>query len=136
MAVRSSSSFLCGADKLSTTAVFEELLPKDMSDESDLSRIAIKFALAAKPREGVNADGFQVTDALSRATEGVNALSSTPRVVGLMGSGVDTGTNVGTNVQTFDNTWSVLLDRMKLFDQIVTNITQVLGIWLADSFLI
>ena len=48
-------------------------------------------------------------------------------VVGLSGSVVDTSTNVVTNVQTFDTTWSILLQRMGLFNKIVTAIAQVCG---------
>jgi hypothetical protein len=86
-------------------------------DGSDLSGITIKFALAAEPREDVSADERQATDAATRATA-VNPPSSTPAAIGLLSSAVDTGTNVATEVQTFETAWSVLLQRMELFNRI------------------
>ena len=115
-------------DTISTIKVFEESLGKDTSDGRDPAGIAIKFALASESREGVNADELQAMDAATKATEGVSALGSVPAVVGVMGSVVDTGTNIVTEVQTFENTWGVLLKRMKLFNQIVADIAQVFGV--------
>ena len=100
---------------------------KDASDESDLSGMTISFALAAQPLGlgDVNADERQARDAVNRATA---PLSSTPAAVGLLGSAVDTGTNLVTGAQTFETTWGVLLHRMELFNGIVDGIAQVFGV--------
>ena len=116
--------------------VLEKNIGKDTSDGFDPSGMTIKFALADVSREGVNADDLQVADAVTKANEGVSALGATPPVVGLMNSAVDTATNVVTKVQTFENTWGVLLQRMKLFNKIVAGIAQVFGISRVDSFFI
>ena len=123
----------CSTDASSAIAVLEEtLLVGKNTDRSDLSGITIKFALAAEPRGNTNADERQATDAVTRVT-GVNPLSSTPAAVGLLSSAVDTGTNVVTELQTFETTWSVLLQRMELFSKIVDGIAQVFGVQCLDS---
>ena len=114
-------------DASSAIIVLEDTLRagKDASDESDLSGMTISFALAAQPLGDVNADERQARDAVNRATA---PLSSTPAAVGLLGSAVDTGTNVVTEAQTFETTWGVLLHRMELFNGIVDGIAQVFGV--------
>ena len=121
-------------DASSAIKVLEDTLHvgKDTPDGSDLSGMTIKFALTAEPRGDVNADERQATDAVTRVT-GVNPLSSTPAAVGLLSSAVDTGTNVVTEVQTFESTWGVLLQRMELFNKIVDGIAQVFGDRCLDS---
>ncbi|KAG8219236.1 hypothetical protein J3R82DRAFT_74 [Butyriboletus roseoflavus] len=105
--------------------VLEETLRKDSPDGSVVSGITIKFAFASEPRRDANADQRQATDAVTRATEVVGTLGPTPAVVGLLSSAVDAGTNVVTEVQTFETTWGVLLQRMELFNKIVTDIAQI-----------
>ena len=124
----------CSTDASSGITVLEDtlLVGKNTTDRSDLSGITIKFALAAEPRGGANADERQATDAVTRAT-GVNPLSSTPAAVGLLSSAVDTGTNVVTELQTFETTWGVLLQRMELFNKVVDGIAQVFGVQYLDS---
>ena len=126
----------CCTDTISTIKVFEENLGKDTSDGSDPSGMTIKFALAVEAREGVNADQLQASDAVTNANEGVSTLGSTPPVAGLMNSAVDTATNVVTEVQTFENTWGVLLQRMKLFNKIVAGIAEVLAFSMSIFFFI
>ena len=111
--------------------MLEEPLRKATSDGSVLSGITIKFS--AQLREGANADELQATNAVTKATERVSALGSTPPVVGLLGSAVGTGTNVVTEVQTFETTWGVLLKRMELFNEIVAGVAAVFGILRHDS---
>ena len=124
----------CSTDASSAIKVLEDTLRKDTPDGADASAgITIKFALAAEPRGDVNANERQATDAVTRA---VNPLSSTPPAVGLLGSAVDTGTNIVTKVQTFETTWGVLLQRMELFNKIVDGIAQVFGAQCLDSFTI
>ena len=113
------------ADAIAANKVLEEHVRNDASDGSELSGMTIKFALATDSREGVNAAKLQVTDAVTNATEGVSALGPTPRVVDTASSAVDTITNVVTEIQTFGNTWGVLLKRMELFNRIVADIAQV-----------
>ena len=105
--------------------MFEHALRGDSSDGSNLSEITIKFALAAEPRADVNADERQASDAVAAATAVINPLSSTPAAVGLLGSAVDTTAKISTELQTFETTWDVLLQRMELFNKIVGGIVQV-----------
>ena len=63
--------------------------------------------------------------AVTQATEATGTLGSTPAVVGLLASTIGAGTTVVTEVQTFETIWGVLLDRLELFDKIVTNIVAV-----------
>jgi len=97
----------------------------DTSDKSDLPGLAIEFALAAEQCADIHADERQATDAVVRATGTVNPLSSTPAAIELLTSAVGAGTNVVPEVQTFETTWGVLLQRMELFNRIVTDIAQV-----------
>ncbi|KAF8549978.1 hypothetical protein OG21DRAFT_1525465 [Imleria badia] len=78
---------------------------------SDLSTITIKFALAAQRRSDANTDERQAADAVTAATRAANPLS-TPIAVGILGSAVDTTTNVVTI-------------RMEFFNNIVTAVAQV-----------
>ena len=116
---------ICSTDAIYPIIVLEETLRKDASDGSDLSGMTIKFALVAEPRGDVNADQRQAIDAVTRATEAVGALGPTPAVVDHLSSVVDTGANAVAEVQTFENTWGVLLQRMELFNKIVAEIAQV-----------
>ncbi|KAG6377914.1 WD40-repeat-containing domain protein [Boletus reticuloceps] len=105
--------------------VLEVPLPKDSPDEQvDSPEITIKFALTVELRGNVDADELQATDAVNKATEMVNALA-TPQIVGLAGSVINTGINIATELQTFENTWSVLLKRMALFNKIVAGIAEI-----------
>ena len=118
----------CITDVIAGIEVFEENLGRNTSDRSGLSGTTLKFTLTIESPEGGNADELQAADAVAQATKGVSAVSSIPRSVDLASSAVDTVTNVVAEVQTFDNTWGVLLERMELFNKIVTDIAQVLGI--------
>ncbi|KAF8132077.1 hypothetical protein EV363DRAFT_1583662 [Boletus edulis] len=104
--------------------VLECTLGKDTSDESD-SGMTLKFALSAESLGNSNADGRQVIDAVTVASEAINPLNSTPAAAGLLSSAVDAGTNVATGTQTFETTWGVLLQRMELFNKIVTGVAQI-----------
>lgn len=122
----------CCTDAISAIKVLEEPLRKDTSDESGLAGITIKFGFAAILREGPNASELQAADAVTKMTETVSALGSTPPVVSLLGSAVDTGTNVVTKVQTFETTWGALLKRMELFNKIVADIAAVFHVHRLD----
>jgi len=111
-------------DAISAIKVLEYTF-RDPSDKSDLPGLTIKFAMAAEPRADIDADERQATDAVVRATEAVNPISSTPAAIELLTSVVDASTNVVTEAQTFETTWGVLLQRMELFNKIVTDIAQV-----------
>ena len=128
------TTILCitwSTDASSVIKVLEDAL--HTPDGPDLSAITIKFALAVEPRGNVNADERQATDAVTRVTA-VNPLSSTSAAVGLLSSAVDIGTNIVTEVQTFETTWGVLLQRMELFNKIVDGVAQVFGAQYLDSF--
>ena len=124
----------CSTDASSAITVLEDTLLVGKNG-SDLSGITIKFALAAESLGDANADERQATHAVTRAT-GVNPLSSTPAAVGLLSSAVDTGTNVVTELQTFETTWGVLLRRMELFNKIVDGIAQVFDVQCLDSLMV
>ncbi|KAG9313821.1 hypothetical protein JVU11DRAFT_4586 [Chiua virens] len=102
--------------------VFEQTLGKDASDASDLSGITIEFMFIADLPEAVDADQLQ---AVTWAAEAVASLTGTPAVVSPFSSGVDTTTKVVAEVQTLENTWGVLLDRVKVFNDIASKIVQI-----------
>lgn len=89
------------------------------------SGFTIKFALTVGTRGNIGADELQATDAAKQASEMVSALSPTPQVVGLADPVINTAINVVTELQTFENTWGVLLQRMMLFNKIVGGIAAV-----------
>ena len=95
------------------------------SDAPERSGITIKFTLVVEAREDVNANELQATDAVNRATEAISALRPTPQIVGQVDSAIGTGTQVATELQTFENTWNVLLQRMALFNEIVAGVAEV-----------
>ena len=97
--------------------------------------ITIKFALAVEARGDVDANELQATDAIKRATEVISALRPTPQIVGKVDSAIGAGTQVATELQTFENTWNVLLKRMDLFNKIVAGIAEVSGIQRLVPFL-
>ena len=117
----------CSTDAITVIKVFEENLGGNTSDRSGLSGTTLKFTLTAESPERGNANELQAADAVAQAAEGVSAVDPVLRSVGLTSAAVDTTTNVVTEVQTFYNTWSVLLERMELFNRIVADIAQVLG---------
>lgn len=104
--------------------MLEEPLAKDPNGPEPLGKI-IKFTLAAEPRGNVNTNELQAIDAVNRAAGMVSALGPSPEVVGLAGSAIDTVTNAVTQLQTFENTWGVLLQRMAAFNKIVAGIAEV-----------
>ena len=97
------------------------------SDAPERSGITIKFALAVDAHGNVDKNKLQATDAVNKATETVNAFRPTPQIVGQVNSAIGTGTQVTTELQTFENTWNVLLQRMALFNKIVGGIAEVSG---------
>ena len=105
--------------------MFEEDLDKDTSDGPDPSGMTIKFVLAADSRESASVAELQATVVVAPATEGISAFGPTLRTVGFTTSAVDMTTNVVTEIQTFANTWNVLLERMELLSKIVADIAQV-----------
>ena len=118
----------CSTDAIAAIKVFEENLGRNTSDRSGLSGTTLKFTLTDKSPEGANADDLRAGDAVAQAAEGITAVGRIPRPVDLASSAVDITANAVAEVQTFDDTWGVLLDRMTLFNRIVTDIAQVLGI--------
>ena len=96
------------------------------NDSSDRLGITLKFNLVAPPRGDGNAEELQAVDVVAAASRSITSLGCTPAVVALLNSVVDTGTKATTETQTFNNTWGILLKRMKLFNEIVTDIAQVL----------
>lgn len=113
-------------DAISVIKVLEVPLPKDTSDEQiHSSGLTIKFALTTEMREDISVDELQATDAVSRATEMASLLAPTPQIASLADSTISTSTSVATKLQTFENTWGVLLQRMALFNKIVAGIAEV-----------
>ena len=104
--------------------MLEKTLRQRASDGSD-STITIKFSLTAESREAGDAAERQAADAVTKVTTVLGPLESTPQAAVQLGSVVDTGTAIITEVQTFETTWSVLLDRMTLFNKIVSDIAAV-----------
>ena len=113
--------------------VLEVPLGGGTSDAPERSRMTIEFTFSAEPRGDVNANEHLATDAVRRATQMINALHPTPQIVGQVGSAIDTGIKVATGLQTFENTWNVLLRRMALFNKIVAGIAEVSGVQRLDS---
>lgn len=114
--------------------VLEEPLDKDTSiGKMNSSRVEIKFALTAEKRGDIGADELQATDAINRVTEMISTFGPTSQIIGAVDSAINTGANVVTKAQTFENTWGVLLQRIDLFNQIVAGIAKVSGILLLES---
>ena len=104
--------------------MLEKTLRQRASDGSD-STITIKFSLTAESREAGDAAERQAADAVTKVTTVLGPLESTPQAAVQLGSVVDTGTAIITEIQTFETTWSVLLDRITLFNKIVSDIAAV-----------
>ena len=68
----------------------------------------------------VDPNQLQVTHAVTQATA--------PQIVGNVLSAISTGTQVVTELQTFESTWNILLKMMDLFNKIVAGIAEVSGI--------
>ena len=105
--------------------VLEVPLGGGTSDPPEHSGVTIKFALAFEVRGDVNANELQATDAVNRGMEASGTLRPAPRIVGQVDSAISTGTQIATELQTFENTWNVLLKRMALFNKIVARIAEV-----------
>ncbi|KAH0826228.1 hypothetical protein J3R83DRAFT_5686 [Lanmaoa asiatica] len=116
-------TMLSSTDAISVIEVLEVPLAGGTSDVPQPSGITIKFALAAQPRGDANAYELQATDAINRATGTTSALA--PQIVGLVDSAINTGNTVVTEVQTFENTWGILLQRMALFNKIVAGVAEI-----------
>jgi len=111
-------------DAISVVKVIEVPLRKNTSHgKIRSSGITIKFAVTVEMRGDMGADELQATDAVTGAIGMVSVLRPTPQIVGLADSAVNT--NVVTELQTFENTWGVLLQRMDLFNRIVAGIAEV-----------
>ena len=108
--------------------VLEVPLGGGTSAAPERSGITIHFAFAAEPGEDVNANELQATDVVKRAMGAVSSFRPTPQIVGQAGPAIDTGTNIATGLQIFENTWNVLLQRMALFNTIVAGIAEVSGV--------
>ena len=104
------------------------LLRENISHAPERSGITIKFAFVVEARGDVNINELQASDAVNRATEAISALHPTPQIVGQVDSAIGTVTQVTTELQTFENTWNVLLKRMALFNKIVAGVAEVSGI--------
>ena len=102
------------SDTMPQHIVLEVPLGGGTSDPPKRSGITIRQA-----RGDVDANELQVTDTVTQAT--------TPQIVGNVVSAVGTGTQVITELQTFESTWNVLLKRMNLFNKIVAGIAEVSG---------
>ncbi|KAH0826236.1 hypothetical protein J3R83DRAFT_5695 [Lanmaoa asiatica] len=118
-------TMLSSTDAISVTKVLEVPLAGGTSDASEPSGITIKFALAAQPRGDANANELHATDAIDRATEVTSALAPTTQIVGLVDSAIDAGNAVVTEVQTCENTWGILLQRMAIFNKIVAGVAEI-----------
>ena len=105
----------------------EVLLGGGPSDVPVHTGTMTKPALNAEPRGDVNANELRVADVVESAVEAVSAFRPTPHIVVQVDSAIGTGTQVATQLQTFENTWSVLLTRMALFNKIVGGIAEVSG---------
>ena len=106
--------------------MFEVLL--GTSNAPEHLGITIKFALAVETRGDAEANKLQATDAVKKATAAISAFCPTPQIVGQVDLVIGTSTQVATQLQTFENTWNVLLTRMALFNKIVGGIAEVSGI--------
>lgn len=109
--------------------MFEGPLSCDTSNgRKDPSRFTIKFALSAETRGNADADKLQAADAVHKAAGIVGELGPAPQLVGLADSAINTGTNVVAKLQTFENTWGPLLQRIALFNKIVAGVATVLDV--------
>lgn len=104
------------------------MLGRDTSDMSDASEITIKFTLEAKSCGHGNTEESQARDAIAQVSKAVTPLSSTPAAVKVVNSAVSTAAkiaSIATKAQTFETSWSTLLERMKHFNNIVDGIAEV-----------
>jgi hypothetical protein len=108
--------------------VLEVPLSGGTSDPPERSGITIKPALTVEARGDIDANERRVTDAVKQATEAISTLRPTAQIVGNVVSAIGIGKNVATELQTFENTWNVLLKRMDIFNKIVGGIAEVSGI--------
>ena len=107
-------SMECSTDAIAAIKVFEENLGGNTSGQSSLMGTILKFTLTAESPMGGNANKLQAANVVAETTKGVSTVSPISRFVDLTISVVDTTTNVITKVQTFNNTWSILLERIEL----------------------
>ncbi|KIJ60985.1 hypothetical protein HYDPIDRAFT_31686 [Hydnomerulius pinastri MD-312] len=107
--------------------VIEEVLDKTTAGGRVApTGITIKFVLSMEKRAGTaGVEDLRAEDAQTRANVAVQELGPTPQAVGLATGAVDTIGNVTVEAQTVENTWGVLLDRIKLFTQIVDGIVEI-----------
>lgn len=115
-------------DTICTIKVFEATLGKNTPDESG-SGFTIKFLFTAEPRKSGDAMEHQATDAVTRAAKVIGSVSSTPMAMGLV---TDAVSSITAKVQGFESTWGVLLERMALFNTIVSDIVAVFDVHLLD----
>ena len=107
--------------------VIEVPLDDATSSATQPSRIVIKLSLATTPQGETKADELQAAEATKRAMEEVGALGA-PQIVTQVDLAISTGADIATGLQTFENTWGVLLQRMATFNKIVAGIAEVSGI--------
>ena len=109
-------------DVLSRSAVLEVALGKASSDGPDPLDITLRFALAVDQCDAVGAvvpvgpQGAEIPS-MSKTEKTLRSLPST--------AAVDTGARVLPVVQTSENTWSLLLQRINVLKDLVSCITEV-----------
>ena len=103
--------------------VIEVPLDGATSNATQPSRIVIKFSLATTPQGETKA-----AEATEGATEAISILAAPPQIVTQVDLAISAGADITTGLQTFENTWGVLLQRMATFNKIVAGIAEVSGI--------
>lgn len=113
--------------------VSEDQLRTNISNQANLSGITLKFSFTAEPHWTTDANSRQATHAITAAMTAVNPISSTPAAISFLDSVVNHGMTITPYVQKMETStvWTILMDRIKLLNMIITSIAEVFSDHLA-----
>lgn len=94
---------------------------------SNTTTTKIKFSIASLPKDAA-VEVIRREEAIGRADHGINAMQTAPLVTDNMEIMLDGSAIAADAITSFADTWDLLLDKIKLFVDIVDDLGKVLSL--------
>jgi hypothetical protein len=111
--------------KISTPlAITRELYEHDAQGNQNKTQIIIEFTIVAISKAS-DATGLDMKEAVAQGKAAIDQMKRAPLPVGQIQGAVDSSPTVIGNIKSMSNTWGPLLQKIKLFTELVDGIAKV-----------
>jgi hypothetical protein len=106
------------------SVITRELKKPNTHENQRSTKSIIEFTIIAVSKAS-DAAGLNIEDAVAQAQDAIDGMQPAPSSLGRVQGAIDTSTTVIDNIHSMSNIWNPLLQKVKLFSDIVGTIAEV-----------